>query len=73
MPTSAQINLAAKLWGLAVLSEIDSPGDPGSTFHDTIRPRSAKRARQRLEYLGLHPSDVDTEDKAVDVAMRLKP
>lgn len=70
-PTKAQLRLAARIYGLAILAETDSP-NPGE-LGSQIRSIMSNIAYNDLMKYGIHSGDVLDEEYALKIAMQLKP
>lgn len=66
-----QLELAAKLYGLAMLAHLD--GDPDTDEQGKVMSLASKRARTKLTNLGVDWSEVCTIDDAIAKAKELRP
>lgn len=71
-PTTQQMRLAGKLYGLAILANLDA-GDNACAYGDEVRKYAAKQAERALKRLGIAPSSINDEDMAVRFAKAIKP
>jgi hypothetical protein len=76
-PTKAQLYLAAKLYGLAILASRDT-GDTLAEMGDELQAKLTTLMTQQAERSlrkrwGLTWQDVQSEDLALAAAIRLKP
>ncbi len=66
----AQLELAAKLYALAMVAHVDG-GE--SDEHSKVISLASKRARTKLRHMGIDPSEVIMIDDAIEIAQRLRP
>lgn len=67
----AQLELAAKLYGLAMLAHLD--GDPDTDEEGKVMHLANQRANTKLRNMGVDRSEVLTIGDAIDKAQEMRP
>lgn len=70
--TRRQLNLAAKLYGLATMAHLDN-GDDSPDDQLKVRTLAMKRARASLRAWNVYPSEILTVQDAIDKAKEMRP
>jgi hypothetical protein len=69
----AQLELAAKLYSLATMAHLDLGDDETDDEGGKVKSLAAKRARTKLNNLGVDRHEIITLDDAMDKAREMRP